>query len=109
MGISSEAILFTVTSVIKNEGATDTITITLAEASDTPSRDFKNYKFVQTEDLTESGVAVHRYGAYIFPKSVFETELDLVLEYNGTNYVAKITPAEVAVGDSATFNPEAGE
>ena len=108
MGISSDAILFTVTSVIKNDGATDTIIVTLTEASDTPSRDFKNYKFVQSEALTESGVAVHRYGAYIFPESVFETELDLVLEYNGATYIAKMTPAEISVGDSATFNPENG-
>lgn len=54
-------------------------------------------KFVQTEDATEAGIAVHPYGVYIFPADATGTVPELIL---GTNvrYVA---------GDGETPTPMA--
>lgn len=45
-----------------------------------------NVKFIQTQDATEKGIAVHPYGAVIFPPS--QTTTTLQLEINGSVYEA---------------------
>lgn len=73
------------------------------------------YEFIQNEDCTEAGIAVHKYGAIIFPNTS-EGEI-LTMNINGTEYtsteeetvetVTTTVPLAVAptvdVGDKITF------
>lgn len=47
-----------------------------------------SYEFIQTEELTELGVAVHPYGAVIIPdyESLSEEEVTIKIMYKGTEY-----------------------
>lgn len=49
-----------------------------------------SYEFIQTEELTELGVAVHPYGAIIIPdyESLSEEEVTIKIMYKGTEYTA---------------------
>ena len=77
-----------------------------------------NFKFVQTEDLTEAGVAVYPFGALMIPASALEGEsalesVDLVATLGSDTYTASVqlitddsgeTPVPaVVVGDTVTF------
>ena len=83
---------------------TDTVILTLepqfASAALSPS----NCLFVQTEDNVKDGVAVHKYGAIIYPADADAQELEFTI--NGTSYasgdVNKIGTTAV-VGDTFTF------
>lgn len=83
---------------------TDTVILTLepqfASAALSPS----NCLFVQTEDNVKDGVAVHKYGAIIYPTDADAQELKFTI--NGTSYasgdVNKIGTT-AAVGDTFTF------
>ena len=108
------SIQFTVTGI--SDGA-DAIVYTL-EPADSAALTSKNFNFVQDEDSTEAGIAVHKYGAIIMPKGEgAETEYTGYLKIGDTLYVAgsKIysesddtaSPAIVAtaIGDTITFTP----
>lgn len=58
--------------------------------------------FVQTEDATEKGVAVHPYGAVIMPATV--TDVDLQIIVNGTAYTEATLAAADKAGDTLTFS-----
>lgn len=92
-----------VTITDKSESA-DAITLTLGVAeSDTlqPS----NVKFTQTEELTESGIAVHPFGALLIPAREASTDITVKATIQGTQYVAEMPIASNNdVGDS--FNLE---
>lgn len=92
-----------VTITDKSESA-DAIALTLGvEDSDTlqPS----NVKFTQTEELTESGIAVHPFGALLIPASEASTDITVKATIQGTQYVAEMPIASNNdVGDS--FNLE---
>ena len=62
-----------------------------------------NIEFVQDEDATTDGIAVHRYGAVIFPTG--KTTMTLHASVNGSEYTsaAAITTALVT-GDTVTIN-----
>lgn len=61
------------------------------------------YTFEQTEALTTAGIAVHKYGAVIIPKSQSATEITLVMNVNGTPYTATTTiNASTAVDTAIT-------
>ena len=75
----------------------DTMIVTLSSVEDYDSNKgtiitFKslhdNTQFVQTKTLTENGVAVHPYGAYIVPNSFIDSELpiEISINYLGTDY-----------------------
>lgn len=51
----------------------------------------QNVNFVQTEELTTSGIAVQKYGGLIIPASKVGTDITLVAEINGTTYTAATT------------------
>lgn len=46
----------------------------------------QNVNFIQTEALTEAGIAVQRYGAVIIPAGKETTNIQLTAEINGTTY-----------------------
>lgn len=62
----------------------ETVVLTL-EPTEVTSFGSQNYQFVQTEDATEDGIAIQRYGAIIFPEETANSVV-LVCVINGTTY-----------------------
>lgn len=92
------AITFTVASKIVNENGT---ILTLAESGEN-SLAPTDLNFIQNESATKGGVAVHKYGAFIFPDGA--TGFVPTAEYAGNYYVAgtAISPA-TAQGATVTM------
>lgn len=67
---------------ISESGTVFTLEVDDDEASLAPA----NVSFIQTQDATTKGIAIHKYGAVIFPKTATTTTLQL--ELNGTVYTA---------------------
>lgn len=97
--------------------ATVTIHVDAKDESDvatvfTISADFEeadlkpqNVNFVQTEALTNNGIAVQKYGGLIIPASKIGTDITLVAEINGTTYTAGTTiNGSTDVGATVTLN-----
>lgn len=63
-----------------------TFTFSIDTSDEEPTLANTNYNFVQTEALTEEGIAVHKYGAVIIPASKSATEIVLTMEINGVVY-----------------------
>lgn len=94
-----------VTFTITNKSVSDTaITLTLELDESTAALTPANVNFVQTEDLTADGIAVHPFGAVMIPAAEDDTEITLVATINGTTYTAStaITSAN-DVGDTVTL------
>lgn len=94
-----------VTFTITNKSVSDTaITLTLELDESTAALKPSNVNFVQTEALTEDGIAVHPFGAVMIPAAKDDTEITLVTTINGTTYTASapITGAS-DVGDTVTL------
>lgn len=61
------------------------------------------FQFVQTRDAVTNGIAIHKYGAVIFPAGKLTTKLEMV--YGGCKYTAdKVLTTEFNVGETITFN-----
>lgn len=95
------SITTTVTDVSQSEIAT---VVTLTESENTPALAGGNLQHVQTKDATEKGIAVHPYGAYIFPPNSAGTIPEI--NVTGTVYVASATfaPANAIPDEVVTFN-----
>ena len=97
-----EELDFVVESVSKNDNA---IVATLVPDTSGTFVDGR-YNFVQTQDATTKGIAVHKYGAYIVPVSSTANNMKttVTVEYNDKTYAteAVVDFASVAVGDSVT-------
>lgn len=65
--------------------------------------------FVQDEDATESGIAVHPYGAYIVPSSMGEKTFMLYARIGTTTYTSAtgLTGGMISAGTTITFNKDA--
>lgn len=63
-----------------------TFTFDVDTSDENPTLANTNYSFVQTEALTEEGIAVHKYGAVIIPASKSATEIVLTMEVDGVVY-----------------------
>lgn len=64
-----------------------------------------NANFVQTENATKSGVAIHKYGAVIIPEDSAETNITLEMVVNGVTYTgATAINTSIAVGSNIVFN-----
>ena len=96
--IPPASIKLTVASIVTNENGNTIITL---DADDDVTLNNTNYKFIQTEDCTTNGIAVHRYGAFIVPGTV--SAFDAVLDVSGVLKKATITMSSVAVGTELTF------
>ena len=57
----------TITVKITGKTESDTATILTLEPQTSTSLEDSNYEFIQTGDATSAGVAVHKYGAVIYP------------------------------------------
>lgn len=86
----------------------DAITLTVEAKSDTATLQPQMVNFIQTEQLTTDGIAVHKFGAYMIPASKKATEIQVVAEVNGaqyTNAVTKLT-ADSTVGTTLTLTKQ---
>lgn len=96
-----DSLTFEVYSISRGD---DGVVITLVPDESTAAISRMSYSFVQTEDCTEDGIAVHPYGAYVVPASSEATTITPVINLNGTELTAsEITIASVAVGDTVSF------
>lgn len=79
------------------------IIYTLLTDSDNPTLANSNVTFVQSKELTEAGVAVHPYGAFIVPGTGVSS-FTPVASVDGTTYTGtSVTVASAAVGDTITL------
>lgn len=74
--------------ILNKSNSEEATTFTLGVNNGTATLAPSNVKFVQTEELTTAGIAVHPYGAVIIPASQVATNIKLVAEVNGTTYTA---------------------
>lgn len=61
---------------------------TISPKYESAGLDPRNVNFVQTEALTEAGIAVQKFGGIIIPTSQIATDVKIVAEINGTLYTA---------------------
>lgn len=62
-------------------------------------------QYVQTEDLTEDGVAVQKFGSYIVPKTALESSYDMEATIKGTKYITStaVNIGGLTQGSTVTF------
>ncbi len=83
-----------------SEGAT---ILTLEPQSDDATLEPRNFNFVQTQTAVENGVAVHRYGAVIFPATAGAIQLEFTV--GNTTYRSTTTISSAnEVGETVAFN-----
>ena len=63
-------------------------TLAVKTADEQPTLVNTNYNFVQTRAMATNGIAIHKYGAVIFPANKVSTEVTLEMEINGVTYKA---------------------
>lgn len=81
-------------------------TLTLGVDSDNPALSAGNVNFLQTEVITQNGVAIHPFGGVVFPAGN-NKEVTLVADVNGTLYTASTTiSAANNVGAEITLEKE---
>lgn len=104
------SVKFTVASMDVAEDTTTVINLVPSAVS----ADFSNgrYSFVQNEDCTEAGIAVHPYGSVMFQAgtgasaiTTLPLEISLQTKDGAAQYVCEATLANVAVGTELTFAP----
>lgn len=102
---ASTALPASVTFTVTDKSVSDTaITLTLVLDESTASLAPSNVNFIQTEALTEDGIAVHPFGALIIPIAEEETAITLKADIKGTEYTASATIDGTAdVGDTVTL------
>ena len=95
----------TLTLTVDSKSVSDAgIVLTFSEETADAGVTSLRYNLVQTEDLTEAGIAVVPAGALIIPASEDETEITLVAEIEGRTYTAGSTITSAAgVGDTVTL------
>ena len=75
---------------VTNKSASDDATVlTVMPQLNTASLTPSSVQFVQTEELTSAGIAVHPYGAVIIPSGKASQDITLVATINGTTYTGK--------------------
>lgn len=94
----------TFTAKIADKSVSEAGTVLTIMVDEKASLADSNVRFIQGENATRTGVAVHPYGAVIFPTGV-STGIDLIAEIDGVQFNmggTKIAPS-LKVGDALTF------
>ena len=94
----------TFTAKIADKAVSEAGTVLTIMVDDKASLSNSNVRFIQSSSATTAGVAVHPYGAVIFPAGV-STGVDLIAEIDGVQFTmgqTKISPA-LEVGNALTF------
>ena len=77
---------------------------TIEATSDAATMEPHTLQFVQTEDLTKKGIAVHPYGAVIIPASQVAAKITLVGKIGDKTYTGQTQiDASSAVGVTVTM------
>lgn len=98
------AVPTTITANVTSIEKASTGTVVTMEIQDEPSKFNGAFpQFVQTQDATEKGIAVHKYGVYIFPPTQTETTPTLLASGKTFTATAALNTATVAVGDEIEF------
>lgn len=94
------------TATVTAKDVSDIATILTLEITDPVGLNGGNISFIQTDEATTEGVAVHRYGAYIFGAEN-DNSVPVEIDVNGTIYetVNKIS-AETSLGATFTMVPK---
>lgn len=97
----------TITATIADKSVSDNATVlTLVVKDDTPSLTGGSVTFLQDDDSTEAGIAIHKYGAIIYPASGGSVTLKATA--NGASYTSAAAVVNTAnVGDTVTLNKNA--
>ena len=94
----------TFTAKIADKSVSEAGTVLTIMVDEKASLSNSNVRFIQSSSATTAGVAVHPYGAVIFPAGV-STGVDLIAEIDGVQFTmgqTKIAPT-LKVGDALTF------
>ena len=89
------------TATVTGKEVTDTATILTVESADPTNLSGGNINFIQNEEATEEGVAVHRFGAYIFGYGN-NNSVALEVNINGTVYET-VNKISASTSQGATF------
>lgn len=93
---------------VDSKDESDAATVfTISPKYESAGLDPRNVNFVQTEALTEAGIAVQKFGGIIIPTSQVSTDVKIVAEINGTQYTAS-TNLNGATTVDATFTLNKG-
>lgn len=93
---------------VDSKDESDAATVfTISPKYESAGLDPRNVNFVQTEALTEAGIAVQKFGGIIIPTSQVSTDVKIVAEINGTQYTA-ITNLTGATTVDTTFTLNKG-
>ena len=93
------------TFTVSDKSADSTSTVLSLTPTEATSLQDQTYNFIQTEDATQAGIAIHKYGAVIIPAADTDGVV-LSIESNGKTYTASAALKNTAaVGDTLTFSP----
>lgn len=97
-----------ITAEIVDKSITDeAITLTIQAEHDGASLQPNTVNFVQTEDLTTAGIAVHKYGALLIPAGKASTNIKLEAVINGVTYQAETNITSASnVGSTVKMNKQ---
>lgn len=94
----------TFTAKIADKSVSEAGTVLTIMVDEKSSLSNSNVRFIQSSSATTAGVAVHPYGAVIFPAGV-STGVDLIAEIDGVQFTMGVTKIEptLEVGNALTF------
>ena len=94
----------TFTAKIADKSVSEAGTVLTIMVDEKASLSNSNVRFIQSSSATTAGVAVHPYGAVIFPAGV-STGVDLIAEIDGVQFTMGATKIEptLKVGNTLTF------
>lgn len=99
----------TINYTIDSTSASDTAAVITFVSTDDDVIANHNANFVQTRELTKAGIAVHKYGALIVPKSAYSVVDNLILtvSIDGTTYTSSaVTLDDLTVGKNIAFTKQ---
>ena len=92
----------TITAEVVNKSVGENGTVIVIEPqSDSATLSAQNFEFIQNEDCTEEGVAVHKYGAIMYPANA--NAVPLSFKVGDDVYTSSSVATTVDVGDTITF------
>lgn len=88
-------------------GVDGDVGVVLLEVEDMVTLASTNFEFIQTDDATEKGVAVHRWGGIIIPTNITNVLIGLYDRVDDVKYFATLETSSIEINTTLTF--ESGE
>lgn len=103
----STALPASYTATITGKDVSDIATILTVELNDVTATAGGNYNFVQTDDATAKGIAIHKYGAIMIPPTSYGENIGVYVKVNGSYYGNSVNTVsdETAIGATITLSP----